>query len=71
MSDHAFCGRHAHALRRQGGRMFSFTGTVNELRRRHADRAATKGLLSLYAPMKAALKAADPPTGGKAKQASA
>lgn len=51
------CRRHSAILREQGIKVFSYTGTAEELRRRGEERANAAGFFKLYQPMKEALKA--------------
>lgn len=62
LADHTVCRRHSAVLREQKVKVFNYLGTADELRRRDEERANAAGFFKLYAPMKAAFKAADKST---------
>lgn len=58
LANRTVCRRHSAVLREQGMRLFSYLGTIAELRRREEEKANAAGYFKLYVPMQAALKAA-------------
>lgn len=67
LADHTVCRRHSAVLREQGIKVFSYTGTAEELGRRAEERANAAGFFKLYRPMKEAMNASGNGTGKKKK----